>query len=339
MKASKFGVIGVGGWGERHVKAYQDHASCEVVAICDANRDKLDAIGDEYGIEARFTDFKELVAMDEIEAVSIVTPDFAHADIAIEAIRNSKHVLIEKPLATTVEDCERIGEALGANPVKFMVDFHNRWNPGMLKLKGSIDKGEVGNVLMAYYRLSDTLFVPTKMLPWAGKSTVNWFLASHCLDTLLWLLGDDVKKLYTVSRSRVLKGMGIDTPDFYQSVLEFENGATALLENCWILSNANPSLLDFKLELVGEKGTLYFDGRPHIVEKYTEEGAEFPDTLVLPEIYGKPRGFAIESIQYFADCICEDKEPMVGLEDGLKVTRIIVAMEESARSGEPVALS
>jgi len=339
MKPARFGVIGVGGWGERHVQAYNDHAFAQVAAVCDINRDTVDAVGEKYGIERRYTDFRELLAVEEIDAVSIVTPDFAHADIAVEAIRNSKDVLIEKPLATTLEDCRRIGEALKDNPVKFMVDFHNRWNPGMLKLKDAIDRGEVGRVLMAYYRLNDTLFVPTEMLSWAGKSTVSWFLASHCLDTLRWMLDDEVQKVYTVCRSNVLKAMGIDTPDFYQSVIEFRGGASVLLETCWILSNANPSLLDFKVEMVGEKGTLYFDGRPHIVERYTEKGADFPDTLVQPEIYGKPRGFAIESIQHFADCVCGDMQPMVGFEDGLRVTEIILAMEESARSGQPVTLA
>jgi len=339
MATAKLAVIGLGLWGERHCMTYLDHPHAELVAICDKNPDAVKAIGDKYGIERRFTDHNEMLSAGdlEIDGVSVVTPDFAHTDLAVAAIESGRNVLIEKPLATTVEECDKIGGALKKSPVKFMVDFHNRWNPGMLKCKKAIDEGEVGDVQMGYYRLSDNISVPTGMLSWAGKSTVNWFLASHCLDTLLWMLDDKITEVYTVSRSRVLKAMGVDTPDFYQSVLQFSKGATVVLENCWILARSH-ALIDFKVEIVGDKGTLFWNGRPHLVEQYMESEVEWPDVYVCPDVYGQMRGFGVYSIEAFADCVALDQEPLCGFEDGREVTRIIVAMEQSAERGKPVKL-
>jgi len=338
MKSAKFGVIGVGGWGERHVMAYHQHPAAELVAVCDTNGERVNAVAEKYDVPQRFTDYKEMLAHGGMDAVSIVTPDFAHTDMALEAIRRSKHVLIEKPLATTLEACEKIGEALQGAGVKFMVDFHNRWNPGVVKMKKRIDRGELGEPRMIFYRLSDNISVPTEMLSWAGRSTVNWFLGSHCLDTMRWLLSDEVERVYTVHRSGLLTSKGIDTPDFYQSIIEFSKGATAQLETCWIIARSSPRLFELKIEVFGNKGTAYFVGSPEQLHVFSEEGVEHPDTTVCPQVWDRVVGFGIESISYFADCIINDTEPMVGFEEGYEATKIILAMEESARTGQPVGL-
>jgi predicted dehydrogenase len=218
-----------------------------------------------------------------------------------------------------------------------MVDFHNRWNPGIVRAREAIEAGEVGPVEMIYHRLSDTIFVPTKMLSWGGRSSVNWFLGSHCVDNLRWLLQDEVTRVFTVSESRVLKRIGIDTPDYYLSVLEFRQGARALIENCWTLPESSPSIVDFKLEVVGEKGALYFDPTPQRLTKLTT-AISCPDTYGALNVHGRSVGFAIESIRYFADCVLAGRRPIAGFEDGRQATKVILAMEESARTGSPVTL-
>jgi predicted dehydrogenase len=133
--------------------------------------------------------------------------------------------------------------------------------------------------------------------------------------------------------------MGIDTPDFYQITLEFASGTTAVIENSWILPNSMPNIIDLKCEIVGSKGALYLDtSHNRTVEKYTESLAEYPDFLVLPAIYGEQKGFAADSIRHFVDCVLTDTEPRVTGEDGLIVTQIIEAIEESVHSGMPVDL-
>ena len=338
METVRVGVIGLGTFGEIHLKAYTNHPGATLEAICDLDEERLNEAAERYGVAKRFADYTELLDVQGLDAVSVVTPDFSHTDIVVEAIRRGKAVLVEKPLATTLEDCDRIGDALGDNPVPFMVDFHNRWNPGVAEIRRAVESGETGPVRMIYHRLSDTIFVPTKMLSWAGRSTVLWFLCSHCLDALRWILQDEVGRVYTVSGSGVLSGMGIDTPDYYLSTVEFRKGTKAVIENCWILPEGRPSIVDFKLEVVGQKATFCFDPTPERLLKLTATGATTLDTYSAVDVHGRTIGFSVESIYHFVDCLLTGQQPMVGFEDGREVTRIILAMERSAAEGRPVDL-
>ena len=338
MEAVRVGVIGLGTFGEVHLKAYAGQPGVQIAAVCDLDEDRLRKAGEDYGVSARFGDYRELLAMDGLDAVSVVTPDFTHTDIVVEAIERGRAVLVEKPLATTLEDCDRIGEALRRGPVPFMVDFHNRWNPGVYRVREAVEAGELGAVQMAYNRLSDTIFVPTRMLSWAAQSSINWFLGSHCLDTLRWILGDEVKRVYSVCESRVLRAMGVDTPDYVLSIVEFAAGARAVIETCWILPESSPTIVDFKLEVVGESGTFYYDPMPERLLRLTPDEIACVDTHACVDIHGRTVGFAVESIRHFAECVRTGRRPAVGFEDGLQVTRAVLAMEQSAREGQPVEL-
>jgi len=330
-------VIGAGIWGELHARVYDSSPYADLVGVCDLNESRARNIAQTYGAKCYEIDYRKLLERADVKVVSVVTPDFAHTAIARDAANAGKHLLVEKPLATSVEECQEIINAAKKNKVKLMVDFHNRWNPPFYLARQAIEKGEIGSPIFAYYRLSDKIYVPTRMLSWASRSTVAWFIGSHALDTLCWLIGDEVSRVYAVSRSRVLSAQGIDTPDFYQTTLEFRNGVTAVMENCWILPNTTPNIIDLKCEVVGSNGVLYIDGSHHrVLQKYNETSAVYPDVLVSPEIYGKQMGFAAESIRHFIDCVREDGEPLVTGEDGLRVTKIVVAIEESVRKRQPV---
>jgi len=338
MEKVGFGVIGTGQWGEMHARIYASTEGITLAGVADQVEQRAESVARAYGT-MHYTDYRALLADDLIKAVSVVTPDFAHADIAVAAAEAGKHVLVEKPLAMTVEDCRRIMEAAERSGVKLMVDFHNRWSPPFYRAWEAIRRGQIGEPQHVYYRLSDRIYVPTEMLSWAAKSTVAWFIGTHSIDTVRWLLDDEVRRVYAVSRSRVLKEMGVDTPDFYQATLEFKSGATAVVENSWILPNTTPNIIDLKCEIVGSKGALYVDGSHHrTLEKYTETEASYPDVLVMPAVYGEQKGFAAESIRHFIDCVLHDREPRVTGRDGLEVTKVIQAIEESVRTGNAVEL-
>ena len=330
------GIIGSGGWGAMHARTYTSTPGVALVGIADIDAARARALAEPYGAQA-YADYRDLLADDRVQAVSVVTPDFAHTEIILAAAQAGKHILAEKPLAMTVPECEQIIDAAQAAGVKLMVDFHARWAPHFYKVYEAVRNGEIGEAQHVYFRLSDRIFVPTEMLSWAGKSTVMWFIGSHSIDTVRWLLDDEVRRVYAVSRSRVLKDMGIDTPDYYQVTLEFRKGATAVIENSWIMPNTMPNIIDLKCELVGSKGALYVDASHHrTVEKYTLDEASYPDILVMPSVYGRQQGFAAESIRHFVACVRDDDELLVTGQDGLEVTKVICAVEESVRTGQPV---
>jgi len=340
MADYKFGIIGVGTWGETHLKAISTHPHCEIACICDTNEELLKQRAAEYPVKRCTTDYNELLAEDDIMAVSVVTPDFAHREIAVAAAQAGKHLLIEKPLATTVDDCEAILATVDNAGVTMMVDYHNRFNPAFVQAKAAIDAGELGELQMMSLRLSDSIYVPTGMLSWGGTSTVAWFLASHCVDLLRWLSGEEATRIYSVSRSRVLASRGITTPDFFHSIIEFSGGMVAHVDNSWILSTSMPTVFEFKAEIVGEKGTLFADCNSHrMLQQFTEQDATYPDVGAQPVVHGKPVGFTIESIRHFLDCVIRGEQPLVTGHDGLMATKIVCGIHESAESGKIVELA
>jgi predicted dehydrogenase len=333
-----FGVIGTGLWGEYHALTYATYPGADLVAVCDVNAERAAEMARKYGAKRWYSAYPELLADPEVDAVTVATPDYLHTEVGIAAAQAGKDILMEKPLALTVEDCQAIIAAAEKAGVRLMVDFHNRWNPPFNVLKQRLEAGELGDPLLVNARLNNTIYVPTEMLRWAGRSATIWFTGSHLIDLVCWLVGSSVSRVYSVSRSKVLVARGIPTPDFFETTMEFANGAVAFVENCWILPNSEPSVVDFKMRLVGTQGSATVDTTHNrTLECYTGRVA-FPDVLGLPKIFGQQQGFAVESIKHFADCVIHDKEPMLSGQDGLANTAIVCAALKSAETGQPVTL-
>lgn len=346
MKAGRVrvGVVGCGIWGHMHIRAYLQHPSADLVGICDKDQARATELARKSGISNSFSDIDDLLEQG-VDAISVATPDTAHADIVIKAAKRGVHILVEKPLATTVQECSRMIGAARNGGVYLMVDWHNRWNPPYHEAWKAIRAGELGDISYIYYRLSDTIFVPTKMLPWAGSSSVMLFLGSHALDTTCWLIGSKPVRIWCRRKEGILKSRKIDTADMYISVLDFENGASAVIENNWVLPQTSPSLIDHKCEIIGSKGVIYIDPTHSApIAKYTMTTPkgfphpEFPDMFITPEIHGRQMGFSVEPMYHFIECVRDRKRPLTSGEDGLLNTKLIVAAEQSARTGKPVKL-
>lgn len=342
MSQVGFGVIGAGiVGGAWHAHVYHHLPRAELIAICDLDEARAREVAQRYGAPVVYTDYRDLLARDDIAAVSIATPDFAHREIAVAAAKAGKHILVEKPLATTTEDAEAILRAVDEAGVKLMVDFHNRVNPAFVTSRQAVLNGELGELKYIYARLSNTAFVPTQMLPWASKSSALWFLASHTLDMACWLLNDQPLRVYAVSRSGVLQEMGIDTQDFHVAIVEFARGAVVTLENSWILPETEPNVFNLKMELLGSDGVMYINTSDNrTVEKYTRDGVSLPDTLgfTLDPSSARLSGFVLEAIARFVDAVIDDAPLLATGAEAALVTRVLAAIEESAQSGQPVEL-
>jgi len=333
----KMAIVGAGIWGENHAKIYKAHPFAEVVAVCDRNKKAAACLAQKMSIPAVYEDCGEMLLKSGCDAVAIVTPDFAHADLAVMAANHGKDILIEKPIATTRADVFRILEAVEKNKVRAMVDLHNRWSPPFNAAKQSILDGELGDIRSGYMRLNDIKWVATDMLPWAAQSSILWFLGSHSLDTLRWLFDDEVTRVYAVSRDGVLRDRGVDTADEYLTTLEFRNGGIAQMENGWITPDANPCVNDIKCNILGTKGMISIDTSHHnLIQKYTDEKVTVPDILVQNSVFGIPKGFAFESIRSFVDRILSGDEFRVSLKDAANTSLAILSIMESAKQRMPV---
>jgi predicted dehydrogenase len=310
MHKVKIVLIGAGTWGEAHAEIYSSHHLSEFVAVCDVSEEKAKKLAQKYNVRY-FADYKKMLEEVECDAVAIVTPDFAHAEPIVAAAKKNKHILCEKPLATSYQDLELISNALKGKNIQLMVDFHNRWNPPICKIKDDIDAGKIGRIVSAYIRLNDIIYVPTEMLSWAEKSSILWFLGSHSVDVLNWIIGAKVNS----------------------------NGAVATMENSWILPNTNPYVNDYKLNITGERGMFNMDfSHNTLLERFLENESSHPDVICKPKIHSKPTGFAYESIRDFIERIYHKEKVRIPLEESVAVTRIILAIMESAKKKMPVTL-
>jgi predicted dehydrogenase len=340
MDKLRIGVIGAGLWGGNHARVFTTLPETELVAVCDQDSSRAQAMADRAGGARVYTDYRALIADSHVDAVSVATPDFTHTPIILAALAADKHVLSEKPLATTLEEAEQIAAAAARSKAKLMVDFHNRANPVLVALHDEVAAGAIGRPVHGFAKLSNTTFVPLQMLSWAARSSALWFLGSHLVDVLRYVLGDEVKRVYAVARKGVLESRGVATHDVHLSMLEFARGTVVTMENSWILSELNPMVYDFRVDLVGEKGQL--TGNPShngAITKMTGDALRFGDSIgVTPTGHARVGGFVLEAIARFVDQVLHDAPPLASLEDGLTATRILAAIERSAASGQPVDL-
>jgi len=333
MKMLKCGVIGAGILGKSHLRACKQFPYAQPVAVCDINEERAKEVAETFGVEA-YTDYEDMLAKADMDVIHVATPDFAHRDPAVKSLQAGKHVLLEKPMATTLDDAKAIAEAASAADGKLMVNFSNRWNVPHHNAKKAIDDGELGELKHAYARLSNTTYVPTQMLSWSSKSSPTMFLLPHMVDLVRWFFSAEAETVYAVKTEGVLKSMGIDTHDTMTALVNFDNGAVGCFETSWILPEKSlPYLVDHYVKLIGSKGTTYVDMTQHVLRKFGEK-AEY--TRKTDTIFGRGRGFSYDSMYHFLECVIEDKEPINNETDGLMNTAILCAMLDSAEKGEPV---
>ena len=220
MRRVKMAVIGAGIWGENHAMAFSTYPIVELAWICDLNAERARRLADKVGCRWT-TEIGELAASD-VEAVSIATPDHLHQAPCLAMIEAGKHVMVEKPFTTDIAEARAIIAAAGRAGVKLMVDFQLRWHPQYMGAKAVVESGELGEGVMGYARLSDTIHVPTEMLAWGGASGPEWFLFPHTMDATRWILGEEPVEVFARGSRRVLKAMGIDCYDAIQASFQFE---------------------------------------------------------------------------------------------------------------------
>jgi predicted dehydrogenase len=334
------GVIGAGIFGEHHAAVFSALAATELVVVCDTQADRAKDLATRYGAASWCSSPEELFERADLDAVSIATPDYTHTPLVLSALHRGLHVLCEKPLATTVPEAERIADAVHQAGVTLMVDFHNRVNPPFVKAREVLKDGAIGPVRHGYLRLSDTEYVPLEMLSWAQHSSALQFLGSHGVDLLRFLLDDEVVQVFGVKRRGKLAGLGVETDDFHVAILEFSKGAVVTIEHSWILPTSQPSVYDFKLELICDKGAVYVDtSHNRALELHSSDQISYPDLLgVVPTGAGRVGGFIREAIARFVDAVRDGADPLADVTDGVRATEIIEAIERSATTGAPVRL-
>lgn len=334
----EIGVIGMGLRATVYTDAIFEHIpEARIAAVADTNKDRAEAAAAKYGCTA-YTDFKSMIENTKLDAVMITTPDFAHRDACLYAAEHNLHMLVEKPFATTEEDCEVMADAITKKNLKCTIGFENRWNLPFVAAKQQIVEGQLGEVVTTNITLNDTIYVPTKMFPWADKSSPGWFLLPHALDMACWLGGDKkVKSVYTTGTKKVLKAMGIDTYDSMQTNVIFTDGSSGCFLNSWIAPESMPLVYDFKCEILGAKSAMYIDTQKQMVKVASADHLANVHVLGTP-VYGRPTQGAYFLVADFVKNIIEDTKPIVNEQVGMDNALAVVAAHKSLETGRIIEM-
>lgn len=332
----RFGIIGMGIRGKLYANTIGQNPYAKVTAFCEINETAHKELAEKYEARA-YSDYREMIDSEDLEAVIVATPDFLHKDAVIYAAEHKLSMMVEKPFSTSVDECIEMTKAIEHNKVTCLLAFENRWSLPFINTKNMIEAGDMGDILNIYAKLNNTTFVPKKMLPWAGKTTPAWFLFPHLIDMASWLTGKEADRVYATGVKKKLAEEGIDTYDSIQAVLTYEDGTSGVFTTTWVLPETYPVVADQKMSIVGRKSCLDIDLCEQMLKMATQESFSNPRVLGTP-IYGRFNAPPCHMLNSFIDDLRLNREPLANQRDGLKNTRIIHALHESIKTGKIVEI-
>ncbi len=326
-------IIGVGYWGPNLLRNLYELRRLNRIVVCDFDEDKLRRIKSRYPTIEIQTDAERVFRNPEIDAVLIAVPVSAHAPLGIKALESGKHVFIEKPLAASVEEAQKLIETAQKYKKVLMVGHTFEYSPPVLKIKEILESGTLGNV---YYISSSRVNLGLHQ----KDVSVIWDLAPHDFSTIFFWLNEEPTRISATGRDFVQKNI----PDVAFINLEFPSGAIAHVQVSWL----SPSKLR-RTTIVGSEKMLVYDDTENVEKvKIYDKGVDYKD----PETFGEyqlsyrtgdvisPKLDTFEplrkEISHFLDCCESGQNPQTDGYNGLRVVKALELAEKSLRSGGSV---
>jgi predicted dehydrogenase len=321
-------VVGAGTMGSGWARLFASGRvpGAELVGVVDLIEEKARTVASTAGTTA-YTDLLEAIKTAQPDMAYVATPDALHRGPVESLASAGVAILVEKPLATTVEDAEAMVQAVEAAGIHAEVNYSNRWNPPFAEAKRVVDAGEIGEVRSFNARLNNPISSPETNLSWSATTTPAWFLMSHCLDLAHWYGGRRAESVYATAGYGVLSEMGIHTPDWVHAIVRYEGGGDGVFESLWILPDTWPGVMEFAIRLAGTKAAVDVDvSYQNIAVAGTRY--QYPTTM----------NWAQQRAISFLRAMDGPVRTNVSFADGLEVTKILVALHRSIESGsvEPV---
>jgi len=337
MNKINIAVIGAGIMGRLHARVIFESNREELVAVVDLDESKAKDLAKRYDVES-FSDYTEMLKNVQVDAVCVATPDSMHSDPVRACLREGKHVIVEKPLATNLKDSAAIVDTAKKNNKILMVNYTHRWIASYAKTKEIIDEGKIGKPVMLYARKNDTIMVPLEMIKWSRETSPAKFLSTHDIDLALWFFSTKVKEVYAQGVKGFLKSKGLDVFDAIQALVKFENGAIGTFESAWIYPNSFPNTTDSYIQVVGELGAITLDRKKETIEAALQDGYSYVNTSIVQVMNNNLKGAFFYAHEHFIDCIIKGEQPLTSAEIGHSVAEISSAIHKSIDTNKPITL-
>jgi predicted dehydrogenase len=342
MSKLKVGVIGCGSIARlRHLPEYEANEYVEIVAVCDIIEDRVKETADVYGAKA-YTDYKELLTDNSIDVISICLPNYLHAPVSIAASNAGKHVLCEKPMATSREEAEAMIEAAAKNNKKLMIGHNQRFVSSHEKAREIIASGEIGKIYS--FR---TAFGHPGPEAWSIDGRDSWFfnkeeafigamgdLGVHKTDLMRYILGEEFVEAAGFVETNAKADTDID--DNAVCILKTESGIIGTLSASW----AYTAFSDNSTVIYGEKAILRLEDDPDysLIVQYTN-GEVVKYELGAIQTNEEGGQHTSHVIDHFVSAIVNDTEVAVPGEEGMKSLQVVLAALESNENKTIVSIS
>ncbi|SCN41946.1 Gfo/Idh/MocA family protein [Bacillus wiedmannii] len=341
MNILKVGVIGCGSIAQyRHLPEYEANPYVQVVAVCDSNKKRAKEVANKYGVNM-YTDYNELINCEELDAVSVCTPNDLHASISIVALQSGIHVLCEKPMATSKKDAEMMIEAAEKSGKKLMIGHNQRFVTSHQKAKQLIENGEIGKIYS--FR---TAFGHSGPENWSVDGKESWFfkkdeaflgamgdLGVHKADLIRYILNEEITEVGAFVETSAKTFSNVD--DCAVCMLKSESGIIGTLAASW----SYVSKEDNSTIIYGEKATLRLEDDPTyslILQYKNGEVIKYElDKIQSNAAVGQSNSHVIEQ---FVESILSDKEPLINGVEGMKSLEVILAAIQSSETKQIVTI-
>ncbi|KRF12048.1 Gfo/Idh/MocA family protein [Paenibacillus sp. Soil787] len=339
MSKIKVAVVGCGSIAKhRHIPEYAWNSNVELVAFVDPVLERAEHYAQLHGGKA-YSNYTEMLKQEKVDAVSVCTPNFLHAEVSIAAANAGAHVLVEKPMASTAEEAEAMIDAAKKNGVFLMVGHNQRLMPPHVKAKEILNSGKLGKVLT--FRTS---FGHPGPEGWSVDGRESWFfrkeeatmgamgdLGVHKSDLIRWMLADEVAQVAAFVGT--LHKEGTDVDDNATCLLRMKSGATGSLVASWTYYKGQ----DNSTVLWCENGVIKIDTDPNdqvIVE--LRDGTV--ERYKVGQIATNEKQTHSGIIDEFITCILEGQKPRISGEEGLRSLQVILAAFESEATGKIISM-
>ncbi len=352
MSKIKVGIIGVGSIAGLHIESYLKNPNVELCAFCDINEEQLKKRGEQYGITKLYNNKEEMLAKEQLDAVSVCTWNSEHAPCTIAALNAGVNVICEKPMATNAKDAEAMMKAAKDNGKLLMIGFVRRFGNDAKICLDFVNDGSLGDI---YYAKANCLRRNGNPEGWFGDKSRSGGgplidLGVHVIDLVRYLSGRPKPvSIYGVTYQKLFNRDGAigkpkylsasatgndicDVEDMASALIRFDNGMTLAVEVSFTLNIKKPT---YSVELFGTKAGARFEPELEIIgqhQKYlTNVSFEANTNLDID-------GAFVNEINHFVDCVMGKGECLSPAEDGVEMMKILDAIYESAETGHEVII-
>lgn len=334
MKTIGVAVIGAGQMGKGHLNVYRHLPNVGKTAVFDVDSARASNLARDMN-SVLYEDLDGILLDADIGAVSVCTNEDTHFELVRACLEAGKHVLVEKPLATTVEHCLELERVAKKAKRLLMTGYTLRFDSRYHAAKMSLDNGKIGEVQYMTLRRGGKLKAHRYL---NGRASLPMFLGVHDYDLARWYTNSEVRSVWAKATYGIWSKFASQrVADTVVAVLEFESGVVATVESNWILPDGMVGF-DFKADLLGEAGAIELSCKTEGVTLSTSAGAQSVTNVLAGEVYGVPSGALFNELNHFVHAVVGTTKLAISPFDGTAAVQIASAVEESIESGNVISL-